>query len=177
MKLYIVRHGRTDLNDNGIMQGSSNIALNESGIKQAYIVKEKLSHVKFDICISSPLKRTVETAKIIIDGKCNIIYDDLLFERNLGLLEGKPHEIYKKYEYWNYVKNESINSVEPIKELFKRTKIFIDKVKKEYKNKIVLIVSHSATIRAIHYNIVGYDENTDFLKFNVETGSVYEYEI
>lgn len=177
MKIYMVRHGRTDWNDKGIMQGISNISLNKTGEKQALLARQNLKDVNFDICISSPLERTKKTAEIIVGDKCDIIFDDLLLERGMGFLEGKPHELYKKYDYWNYKKNSSENKVESITMLLKRTKEFLDKIKKKYPNKTILIVSHAATIRALHFNIKGYDENTNFLSFNPENGAVYEYSI
>ena len=48
---------------------------------------------------------------------------------------------------------------------------------KEKDYKTVLIVSHAATIRAINYNIKGYDSSTDFLEFKPTHGEIYEYEI
>ena len=66
--------------------------------------------------------------------------------------------------------------VEPVRHILKRTLIFLNKLKeKDYKT--VLIVSHAATIRAINYNITGYDSNTNFLVFNPTHGEIYEYEI
>lgn len=177
MKIYMVRHGRTDWNDKEIMQGISNISLNKTGEKQALLARQKLKDVNFDICISSPLERTKKTAEIIIGDKCDIICDDLLLERGMGSLEGKPYELYKKNDYWNYKKNSSENKVESITMLLERTKEFLDKIKKKYSSKTILIVSHSATIRALHFNIKGYDENTNFYDFVPENGGVYEYYI
>ena len=43
MKIYLVRHGETDANKNGIMQGQNqNLQLNETGIRQATNLKNKL---------------------------------------------------------------------------------------------------------------------------------------
>lgn len=176
MKVYVVRHGRTDWNDKGLTQGKSNVPINEKGIKQAMEAKDKLKNVSFDVCISSPLKRTLQTAKIITDDKCNIITSALLLERDMGDFEGKDHTLYLKLNYWNYKENSGYNDVEPVKDLLKRTKEFIDELKmKNYEN--VLIVSHAATIRAINYNIKGYDENTNFLEFKPKNGEVYQYKI
>lgn len=176
MKVYVVRHGRTDWNDKGLTQGKSNVPINEKGIKQSMEAKDKLKNVTFDVCISSPLKRTLQTAKIITNGKCNIITSDLLLERDMGDFEGKDHTLYLKLNYWNYKENSGYNDVEPVKDLLKRTKTFIDELKNEnYEN--VLIVSHAATIRAINYNIEGYDENTNFLEFKPKNGEVYQYKI
>ena len=61
----------------------------------------------------------------------------------------------------------------------KQTQKIIDYINrlKEKDYKTVLIVSHAATIRAINYNITGYDSNTNFLVFNPTHGEIYEYEI
>ena len=177
MIMYMVRHGCTDWNDKGLMQGCTDISINNTGVKQANEAKEKLKDINFDICISSPLNRTLQTSKIIIEDKCEIICDDLLLERGMGNFEGKYHEQYAKLNYWDYDLNNDSNGVESVKNILSRTKKFLDKIKKQYPNKIILIVSHAATIRAIHYNIIGYDNKTNFLDFKPQTGEVYKYEI
>ncbi len=176
MKIYVIRHGRTAWNEKGLMQGKSNISLSPDGKKEALEIREKLSDVSFDICITSPLKRTIETANIVVNNKCKIVTDDLLIERDLGAFEGMKYEEYSKHNYWDYKLNNDYNGVEKVKDVLKRTKKFLDKLKKEnYKN--VLIVSHAATIRAINFNINGYDCNTDFLSFTANHKEAYEYEI
>lgn len=176
MKLYVIRHERTPWNEKGLMQGRVNISLSEAGKKEAKDIEEKLKDVNFDICISSPLKRTLETANIVANGKCDIITDELLIERNLGEFEGKKYAEYEKLNYWDYKLNNDSYGVEPVKDIFKRTSSFLSNLKeKDYKT--VLIVSHAATIRAINYNITGYDSNTNFLEFKPTHGEIYEYEI
>lgn len=177
IKLYIVRHGSTNWNDKGMLQGLSDIPINETGIKQVSITKDKLKNINFDICISSPLKRAIDTAKIIVGNKCGIVVDDLLIERTLGEFEGCTYLEYKNFNFWDYELNSNYNGVEPVKNLLSRAKIFLDKIKDNYNNKTILIVSHAATIRAIHYNIVGYNKDTKFLSFSPKNGEVYEYEI
>lgn len=176
MKLYVIRHGRTSWNEKGLMQGRVNIKLSETGKKEAKDIREKLKDISFDICISSPLKRTLETASIVTDNKYKIITDELLIERNLGEFEGKKYAEYEKLKFWDYKLNNDSYGVEPVKDILKRTSSFLNDLKeKDYKT--VLIVSHAATIRAINYNIIGYDSNTNFLDFKPTHGKVYEYEI
>lgn len=176
MKLYVIRHGRTSWNEKGLMQGRVNIKLSETGKKEAKDIREKLKDISFDICISSPLKRTLETASIVTDNKYKIITDELLIERNLGEFEGKKYAEYEKLKFWDYKLNNDSYGVEPVKDILKRTSSFLNNLK-EKNYKTVLIVSHAATIRAINYNIIGYDSNTDFLEFKPTHGKVYEYEI
>ena len=63
--IYFVRHGQTEWNKIGKMQGHKDIELNDEGREQAQVVKEKLQGIKFDKVFSSPLIRATETAKII----------------------------------------------------------------------------------------------------------------
>ena len=85
--IYVVRHGQTDWNLEGRFQGRIDIPLNEKGKSQAKKTKEKLEGIKFDKVFSSPLKRALETAKIITDEPIDI--DDRIIERCNGQLEGK----------------------------------------------------------------------------------------
>ena len=113
MKLYLVRHGQTDWNVARKFQGDTDIPLNEKGIKQSYIVKEKLNNINIDLCISSPLSRALETAKIICDntqGDRAIVGADTIVVNNneiygkpkdrqdalrmLRDLQGKSHKVY-----------------------------------------------------------------------------------
>ena len=65
VKLYIVRHGETELNGRGIIQCQvDNYSINENGKKDAHYVGENLPK-DIDIIISSPLKRAVATSSII----------------------------------------------------------------------------------------------------------------
>ena len=56
-----------------------------------------------------------------------------------------------------------------------RAKQFINKIKNNYPNKNILIVSHAGLIKALHFNLIGYDENTDFLSFVPKNTTIYEY--
>lgn len=58
-----------------------------------------------------------------------------------------------------------------------RAKIFLDKVKQKYDGKNILVVSHGSFIKALHFNLVGYNEDTDFLSFNPNNVIIYEYDM
>lgn len=172
IKLYIVRHGKTDWNNLGIMQGLTDILLNEEGIQDAISLKEEIDKLDIDICMSSPLKRARETANIIYNK--DIIIDELLTERRFGNYEGKKgtNEFFNRY--WNYSLNLNDNNVESIKDCLERARIFLEKLKK-YDNKNILIVTHGGFIKALYYNLIGYDENTDFNSFYAFNTTIYEF--
>ena len=102
MNIYFVRHGQTDYNLKEIIQGASDIELNETGIKQAYQTKEKLKDIKFDKIYSSPLKRAKKTAEIIgEDRKITVEVDDRLKEISFGINEGNKYGTYDYYGFWH----------------------------------------------------------------------------
>jgi uncharacterized phosphatase len=63
--LCLVRHGETDWNSLGKLQGRADIPLNKIGVLQAEECREVLKSSKWDVIITSPLKRAKETAEII----------------------------------------------------------------------------------------------------------------
>ncbi|MBR1752384.1 MAG: histidine phosphatase family protein [Ruminococcus sp.] len=62
--IYIIRHGKTELNKNNVLQGRSDHPLNDEGIKQAQRAAELFKGISLDYVYSSPLIRAVQTAKI-----------------------------------------------------------------------------------------------------------------
>lgn len=177
MKLLIVRHGETDWNKEKRMQGLKDIPLNDNGIMQARKLSKCLDLSEIDICISSPLKRAKKTASIIINGKVSIIYDDLLKERTFGTYEGSPVNYDLISRMWDYQLNTNEGNLESLKDCLARAKKFLDKIKEKYPNKVVLIVSHGSFMKSLHYTILGYNENTNFLDFKPENAKVYVYNI
>ena len=90
MKLYLVRHGETDWNKVKRIQGQVDIPLNQFGKRLAEETAEGLRDIPFDLCISSPLSRAHETARIILEGRdVPIITDARIGEMAFGEYEGK----------------------------------------------------------------------------------------
>jgi 2,3-bisphosphoglycerate-dependent phosphoglycerate mutase len=90
--ITLLRHGESEGNLFGVLQGQSDYSLTSTGIEQArqLAVKWKFEEVKFDLIISSPLKRAYQTAEIIAASLNTPIQVDLTWmERNFGVLQGK----------------------------------------------------------------------------------------
>jgi probable phosphoglycerate mutase len=88
--LIIVRHGQTDANARGLLLGRSDPPLDAAGRDQASAVAAELAPLsKKTRVISSPLRRTRETAAIIArEGPVDI--DERWIEIDYGVFEGKP---------------------------------------------------------------------------------------
>lgn len=64
-EIWLVRHGETDWNRDGLYQGQADIPLNENGLRQARETASKLAQagVSFAALYSSPLQRALQTAR------------------------------------------------------------------------------------------------------------------
>lgn len=177
MKIYVVRHGQTDYNINGLFQGRKDIPLNSVGIKQAKETAQKFKNISVDIILVSPLTRAKETAKYIsnVTGVKPIIEQDLI-ERNFGDMEGKPNrEDCNIKMLLDYEKNYNICNVEPIQSLFKRVSDCLDKIIDKYMGKNVVLVTHGGVAQAIDCYFNGFPENKDLQSIALKNCEVREY--
>ena len=175
MKIYIVRHGETIGNKQGIYQGSIDTPLSELGIELANKTGEGLKDVKFDVAFSSPLNRALDTCKIILSKnkyKTPIISDNRLREVNMGTWEGTKFEgedrIIPLSDIKKFVNNpfllEEFPNGEKINDVIKRTNDFLfELVKQDYKT--VLITTHGFALRAL-LNFM-YENKNDFWQGHV----------
>lgn len=177
MKIYLVRHGQTEKNKFGLVQGQTEADLSEKGRKDAKELINLIETLNIDIVMSSPLKRAIDTAKIITNNKYPINIDDRIIERNWGMCEGVNIEEVDTVKCWNFYINTSDNMIEPVQDFMKRLSEFIEEIRKKYSDKKVLIVTHSAVLRAMHYLINEIPEDGDMSKIDIPNLRIIEYEI
>lgn len=175
--LYLVRHGKTNWNELGLIQGMVDIELNADGIKAATELSKTINIDDIDLCMSSPLKRAKKTAEILVQNKKEIIYDDLLLERSFGDYEGVKITQALAEKQWDYNNEDNTNNLESLSDMLKRCDKFLNKINKKYKDKTILIVSHGCLIKGLHFSIIGYDKNTNFLSFVPKNTTLYKYEL
>ena len=172
MKIYLVRHGQVNHNLRRIYSREDE-DLNETGISEAYELKENISNISYDVIISSPLKRAVQTANIINKYNKEIIIDERLRERDPGSLSGKSLEITNREEYWNSYSQIPYGTSEKIREFFNRVKDFLDDLKtKDYES--VIIVAHSGVSKAFYGYFNGINDGK-FLNLGLNNCEVKEY--
>ena len=179
MIVYIVRHGQTDWNLEGRIQGHSNIDLNTTGILQANDIAQMFININLDLIISSPLNRALDTAKIINQyKKLPIITNDTLIERDYGDFEG-TNQLHSYginlHTLLDYKLNYSDHNVESIQLLFKRVRNFIDYCKSNYSDKNLLIVTHNGICQVLESILSHHSLNTDLLTLSLETCGYRKY--
>ena len=155
MKIYLVRHGETDWNQAGLLQGQTDIALNDQGLEQAREAAERLKEVPFEIAFCSPLIRAKRTAETIIgDRKITLIADERLRELNFGPWEGVDIRTIKDADsqpFTNPVSYVPPEGAESFAQLYKRSGEFVDQVllPLEGTYETVLVVAHGGVNRSI----------------------------
>ena len=84
---YIARHGQTEWNLEGRIQGHTDIPLNSAGRREAVLLREEFEEISFDVCYASDLQRAAETARLLRPDAL-LQTDKRLRERNFGSYEG-----------------------------------------------------------------------------------------
>lgn len=177
MNLYVVRHGKTEWNKLHKVQGISDIELSIEGIEEAKELRSLIETLNIDVVISSPLKRTRDTAKILVQDKLPINTDDRIIERDWGLNEGMLVDLVDQVDCWDVILNTNVQNIERVQDLMLRVSEFLEDIKIKYKDKNVLVVTHSAVSRVIHYLLESIPEDGDLTKIDIPNLRVIEYKI
>ncbi|KGE16836.1 histidine phosphatase family protein [Paenibacillus wynnii] len=171
--IYVVRHGETDLNKEGRLQGRQGMPLNENGIRQAECLRDKLSEIKFDYVYSSPQERAVQTAEIVTGIQASI--DLRLDVYDLGEADGLKKSDVK----WSGVIPDGrvYKGVEEIHSFIKRVSEFMHELedKADVRDVNILVSGHRCTTGCIGGYFKGLPEDGDILRFSSENGDYREY--
>ena len=143
----LFRHGQTDWNINFLLQGVTDIPMNDAGFEQVRLAAKALNKDDWDIVLTSPLTRARQTAEILSDqlGFNQVIEERLLIERSFGEAEGLSHEQWKS----RYANLDEIPGGESRSELLIRSQLLLDTVSAAFAGKRVLAISHGALIRTL----------------------------
>lgn len=143
MEILLTRHGQTEWNLLKKVQGKADIELNDKGIQQAETTRDSLKEERIDLILCSPLKRAIQTAEIINQGRnIRMIIDERVSERDFGEFEGMSNTDFDFNAFWSYKQNLKYDKAENIKDFFRRVYNFLDNIKNEYAGKRILIVAH-----------------------------------
>lgn len=155
-EIYVIRHGETDLNAQGIVQGKGiNHSLNEKGRIQADAFYQAYKHHPFEVMYSSTLKRAQETIAQFHAHNIPHIIDADLDEISWGVAEGKSGFTDTSPEFFNLMKEWDSGNIhykfdggESPYELQQRQLSFIEKLKAT-PHRNILIATHGRYIRGL----------------------------
>ncbi|MBQ9413256.1 MAG: histidine phosphatase family protein [Oscillospiraceae bacterium] len=154
--LYLVRHGQTALNRANLLQGRSDTPLNDTGREQARDAGRLLAEkgVRFARVYTSPLRRAVETARLIAPG-VPLRVDERLIEMDYGPYEGTdlrhlPPEIITFFS--DFVHNRAPEGMEQLSAVTARLGAFLEELKGEAEDGDILISTHAIALKgALEY--------------------------
>ncbi|MBR0373001.1 MAG: histidine phosphatase family protein [Mogibacterium sp.] len=150
--IYIVRHGQTELNQAKVLQGRSNRSLNETGQAQASALGERFraAGIAFDRVYSSPLRRAVETARLIAGIDPTV--DDRLLEMDYGPYEGMDltNPVPEVLAFFrDFVNVPAPDGMEQLSSVVERSGQFIEEVKVFGRDHNILITTHAIAMKGI----------------------------
>ncbi|KAG2719860.1 hypothetical protein I3760_02G010800 [Carya illinoinensis] len=159
-EIVVVRHGETEWNADGRIQGHLDVELNDSGRQQASAVADRLSREgKISVVYSSDLKRALETAQIIASccGELEVIKEPNLRERHLGDLQGLVLREAAKLspEAYQALSNHKTDQEIPgggesLDQLYGRCTSSLERIGRKHKGERVVVVTHGGVVRSLY---------------------------
>ncbi len=151
----IVRHGETRWNEEGRLQGVSDIGLSEKGDRQAQMVARRLAGVPIDVAYTSDLTRARDTAQCILENRDLTLNSiPVLRERGYGIFEGLTVEE-RQQRYPAMFDASLVNDLdfaptggETPRQTIKRMSAFVADLGMRHPDETVLIVGHGGSLRA-----------------------------
>jgi broad specificity phosphatase PhoE len=160
-----VRHGLTELNRDKRVGGRIDVPLIPVGRRQAEEARAAFAGTPFDVVVSSPLRRSIETA-VIVAGAApqDVEIDELCTERSFGRMEGvDPADVPTRHPEVRYLRigdvGYSLNPPEgeSFPDLHARAGRFLDGLLARHGGKRVLVFSHQNFLQQLHGVLLGLD--------------------
>lgn len=158
LELWLIRHGETNWNAEGRIQGQMNSQLTPKGIWQAQALSRRLAHEAFDHVYSSDSDRAQHTARLALPGS-ELQLDKRLRELNYGVIEGKTEAEFSAEErtlraaMYQDPFSRRMPGGETWSELIARIGGWISELPKSGR---VIAFSHGGTIRAAVFSLIGH---------------------
>lgn len=180
MAIAFMRHGQTDWNLHGKVQGHTDIPLNETGKEQAHDAGKALQAEgkTWTVITSSPLSRATETGTIVASYLDLQLSEPLpgLIEQSYGVAEGiKVTEMRTRWP------NRDFPGGEPPEQLANRALATLELLDEAYPGEEVLAISHGAYIRRLIALITGHEyyqvpgiENATLTLFDRDTNGAWQ---
>lgn len=163
-KIYLVRHGETEFNRRGIVQGSGvDIGLNERGKAQAQAFYDAYKHIPFDKGYTSNLLRAKESLKPFGDTGLALTSFAGLNEINWGNKEGQEIDMVENAYYLKMLKNWGagethlkIDGGESPEDVQKRLRPAIAEILEDQSTSTILICMHGRSMRILLATLLNY---------------------
>ena len=175
--IYVVRHGETDWNRQGRVQGSTDNVLNDKGREQAAAIARQLSAISVDHIYSSGLTRAKETAAAFKD-KAPITPQPMLNERSFGVYEGKVEkDVAKDWSPRLASLNDDMDGGESLASIAKRVGIATREIVERHPGGTIMIVAHGGVNPLVIGELIGLAPEKAIKEIRQSNDEVYKLEI
>jgi len=164
-RLVLVRHGQTDHNREGRLQGQVDIPLNDRGVLQAETLARTVAAAPPDLIVSSPLERARDTAGAVARA-CGLeaTTDPAFLERSFGQWEGlRGEEIRRRWpaEHGDWRAHRTIRGldIEDRPEVGERVAAGCRRLLAQHPDRTVMVVAHGAAITLGITALLGLDSS------------------
>lgn len=163
-RVYLVRHGATELTDEDRFAGAIDVRLSDEGREQARLLGKRLEGDPINVAFASPMTRTMDTASLIVaphglevtpvDGLREIAHGRWERKTRAEVEQAFPEE-YKRYETdpFSFAPTEGESGLQ----VTARALPALLKIVEEHIDQRILVVSHKATIRLLLSSLLGFD--------------------
>lgn len=161
--IHLFRHGQTQWNLAGRMQGRKNSPLSSLGVEQAVEAREKILGISFDAAYCSTSGRTLDTLNLLLgQEEIEIFQESDLCEIDLGAWEGLSAEEIQStfgneqlYNFWKAPHRYQPFGGESFLDLQQRARKAVETISAKHPNQCLLMVSHGAFIKSLLAGLVG----------------------
>lgn len=178
--IYFIRHGQTLMNNAMVLQGRSDLPLDEKGFSQAAMVSDwfRKQGIKFDQIITSPLLRAIQTAEQV-SSECAVSLDNRLIEMDYGPYEGAdltapPPELLSFFK--DLIHSTAPEGMETLESVVKRLGDFLEELRKNDTGGAILVSTHAIAMKgALEY--LTPDSKGSYWSKNIGNCAVYKTEL
>ena len=180
LTVYLVRHGQTDWNKEGRIQGGTDNPLNSTGRDQAAAMAKTLADVKVDAVYVSSHLRAQQTAAVF-EGRAPIVAMDLLRERFFGKFEGANDKDTAIVADWNkrrFAWTDDMEGGEALEKQSGRAEAALKQIRERHKNGgTVVIVGHGGMNPLLASHLLGVPPQEGASAINQGNDEIYRIEI
>jgi broad specificity phosphatase PhoE len=180
LTVYMVRHGQTDWNRDGRIQGGTDNPLNATGREQATTMARTLADVKIDAIYSSSHQRARQTAAAL-EGRAPVTALDELRERFFGKFEGANDKDAAIVAEWNkrrFTWGDEMEGGESLESQSRRAEAALKLIRERHKDGgTVVIVGHGGINPLLVSHLIGVPPQEGASAINQANDEVYRIEL
>ena len=182
-RFVLIRHGQTEWNRVERFRGRADLALDDTGIRQAEAAAERLSHWEIAAIYSSPLRRALMTAQSLasrlglavqpLDGVIDI---DFGHWQGLSPQEAAAQDSHLYRQWLERPQEVRFPHGESLQDVQHRITAAIESLVKNHSEQTVVLVSHNVVCRVLLCVVLGLD-NSHFWQLGQDVGAINVFEV